>query len=149
MARNNQTELTEFIEKMGVFGIESGMPRSVARVMGYLLVCEPAYQSAEKIASELQLSAGAVSNAVNLLQQARLLKRVTFPGDRRYYYELDPIGWKQSLIARLRTIPRGVELASEGLKISEGNSRLEHMRDFYAALNIEVEELMARMDKIQ
>lgn len=148
MVRNNHTELTEFIEKMGVFGIESGMPRSVARVIGYLLICEPTYQSAEKIAAELQLSTGAVSNAVNLLQQARLLKRVTFPGDRRYYYEFNPDGWKESLITRLKTLPRGIELASEGLEISKNNPRLEHMRDFYAALNIELEALMTRLDKM-
>ena len=148
MTQNDHTELTEFIEKMGVFGIESGMPRSVARVIGYLLVCEPAYQSAESIAAKLQLSTGAVSNAVNLLQQAKLLKRVTFPGDRRYYYEFNPDGWKESLIARLQTLPRGIELANEGLKISKNNPRLEHMRDFYGVLNVELEALMARLDKM-
>lgn len=148
MAGNDHAELTEFVEKMGVFGIESGMPRSVARVMGFLLVCEPAYQSADEIANELKLSTGAVSNAVNLLQQARLLKRVTFPGDRRYYYEFNPEGWKESLITRLKTLPRGIELATEGLKISQSNPRLEHMRDFYGVLNTELEALMARLDKM-
>lgn len=149
MARDDQAELTAFIEKMGIFGIESGMPRSVARVIGYLLVCEPTYQSAEKIAADLQLSAGAVSNAVNLLQQAKLLKRVTFPGDRRYYYEFNPDGWKESLITRLQTLPRGIELANEGLKISKNNPRLEHMRDFYEVLNVELQELTTRLDKIK
>lgn len=149
MPRDDQAELTAFIEKMGVFGIESGMPRSVARVIGYLLVCEPTHQSAEKIASDLQLSTGAVSNAVNLLQQAKLLKRVTFPGDRRYYYEFNPDGWKESLTARLKTLPRGVELANEGLKISKNNPRLEHMRDFYQVLNVELEALMTRLNSIK
>lgn len=148
MAGNNYAELTEFVEKMGVFGIESGMPRSVARVLGFLLICEPAYQSADQIADKLKLSAGAVSNAVNLLQQARLLKRVTFAGDRRYYYEFNPDGWKESLITRLKTLPRGIELAAEGLKISRDNPRLEHMRDFYQVLSVELDALMARLDKM-
>jgi DNA-binding transcriptional regulator GbsR (MarR family) len=149
MARDDQAELTAFIEKVGLFGVESGMQRSLARVMGLLLVCEPAHQSAEQIATKLQLSTGAVSNAVNVLQQAMLVKRVTFPNERKYYYEFDPQGWKHSLVARLKTVPHGIVLAEEGLEFSHNNQRLEKMRDFYIALNAEVEALMKRLDDIQ
>lgn len=148
MAQDDQPELAAFIEKMGLFGIESGLPRSLARIMGLLLICEPAHQSAEEIARKLQLSSGAISNAVNVLQQAEVVKRITFPGDRRYYYEFDPQGWKQSLLIRLRTIPQGATLAEEGLKVSANNPRLLKMREFYSALDKEVEALVRRLDDV-
>jgi len=148
MAQSDQPELTVFIEKMGVFGVESGLPKSLSRVIGYLLVCEPTYQSAEQIAAKLELSTGSVSNAVNALQQATLVKRVVFPGERKYYYEFDPKGWKHSLMLRLKTMPQAIALAEEGLKFSKNNPRLVTMRDFYKALDTEVDALIERLEHL-
>lgn len=149
MAHEDQPELIAFIEKMGVFGMESGMQRSLARVMGFLLVCEPIHQSAEQIASTLHLSSGAVSNAVNALQQAMLVKRVTFPGDRHYYYEFDSTGWKEALTVQLKALPQGIALAEEGMKFSKNNPRLIKMREFYLALDAEVEALVKRLESVE
>ena len=46
-------ENSRFIERMGAFGVQGGLPRSAARILGYLSICEPARQSAEEIGAAL------------------------------------------------------------------------------------------------
>ncbi len=144
---DHQTELRAFVEKLSVFfGMESRMPHSIARVLSYLLVSEPAHQSTDQIATALKLSVGSVNTAVNLLAQTGLIKRVTFTGDRRYYYASDPGGWKQAMLIRLQSIHHGVTLASEGMKLATNKARLQAMRDTYAIFESEVEKLIQRLD---
>jgi DNA-binding transcriptional regulator GbsR (MarR family) len=119
-----------FVEKFGLFIAEMGLPPSIARVIGLLLVCEPRYRSAEDIQLQLKLSSGSVSTALFMLQQMGLVHKVTFPEDRRFYYELDPDCWQKLIETRRRQMERGVQLASEGLKISD-NTRLKDMRRLY------------------
>jgi DNA-binding transcriptional regulator GbsR (MarR family) len=140
-------ELQAFVEKIGTFfGMESRMPPSVARVLGLLLVSEPAHQSAEQIASQLQLSTGSVSGAVSLLQQVGLVRRVSFPGDRKYYYESDPQGMRQAMLMKLKSVNHGIALAQEGLELSPNNPRLQAMYDTYQIFESEVEMLIKRLE---
>ncbi|HSX00365.1 MAG TPA: MarR family transcriptional regulator [Patescibacteria group bacterium] len=146
MPQTDEQTLQLFIEKMSVFfGVESRLPRSVARIIAFLLVSEPPQQTAEQLAEKLKLSTGAVSGAVSVLQQVGLVKRVTFAGDRRYYYESDPAGWKQALLQRLKSVNHGIALAEEGMKISKNNPRLQAMHDIYAIFETEFETLIKRL----
>jgi len=145
MAQTDQ-ELQTFIDKMSAFfGVESRMPGSVARIIALLLVSEPSQQSAEQLSAKLHLSAGAVSGAVSTLQEVGLVKRVTFSGDRRYYYESDPDGWKRVLLLRLKSVHHGVALAEEGMKLSKNNLRLQGMHDIYKIFESEAETLIERL----
>jgi DNA-binding transcriptional regulator GbsR (MarR family) len=147
MMQTNEQELMAFVEKLGhFFGVESRMPRSVARILAFLLVCRPAHQSAKQIAERLKLSTGAVNGAVNILQQIGLVKRVSFSGDRQYYYEADPDGWRQVMRMRLQTLPRGIALAKEGMQFSDKNPRLQAMHDIYAIFESELETFIERLN---
>ena len=137
----------EFIEAMEIWGVETGLPRSVAAVLGFLMICEPAHQPAAKIQAELQLSSGAVSSALSLLRQAMLVKRRTVPGHRQYYYEMEPDCWRRVVLRRLNVIHQGVLLAERGLKASPGNRRLADMREVYAIFDTEVERMKKQLEK--
>lgn len=134
-----------FVENTGFFGLENGIPRSVARVMGYMLICEPAQQSAPDICNELQMSAGAVSNALMLLQRVGLVKRASVPGKRKLYYEIDENGWYRAIEQRLKSIPKAITLAETGLQISPTNSRLQAMKRTYAAFDQELAAIIAKL----
>jgi DNA-binding transcriptional regulator GbsR (MarR family) len=136
---------SEFIETMGLFGVETGSPRSLTRVMGYLLICEPVHQLASEIQKTLELSSGSVSNALMILQHAEIVRRRTFPGDRHYYYEIDPASFKAFVLKRLETMSKGAQIAQQGLDISPHNERLRAMRDIYAAYATEVETIKQRL----
>jgi DNA-binding transcriptional regulator GbsR (MarR family) len=122
---------SSFIEKLTQYTTEFGVPPSTARILGLLLVCEPRQQSAEAIQEQLSLSSGSVSTAMLSLQQLGYAKRVTFPEDRRFYYELDDDCWQTLSQTRYRQMVRGVALTDEGLAIDKDNERLLAMRRFY------------------
>lgn len=136
-----------FIEQMGLFGLENGLPRSVARVMGYMLVCQPAHQSALEIRTELALSAGAVSNALGLLQRAGLVRRIAISNQRQLHYEIDGDGWYRAIAQRFQSLSRAIELAQEGLLLDPDNTRLKAMRDVYGSFNNEIAAIVAKLEK--
>ena len=65
-----------FIEELGGLVHESGMPRAVVRVLGWMAVCEPPEQTASTIGSELKLSSGSVSTATHMLVDSGMLERI-------------------------------------------------------------------------
>jgi DNA-binding transcriptional regulator GbsR (MarR family) len=125
------SQTVTFIENIGSLISDQGLPRSVGRVLGLLLICKPDHQSAEDIQNKLKLSSGAVSLATNMLKNIGLAKIVTFPGDRKYYYQLDHECWRQLVQARLEQLKRGITIAEQGLSILKDDPRLLGLRDTY------------------
>jgi hypothetical protein len=123
-----------FVEELGVLGKDVGVPRGVARVLGWMVVCDPPEQSARDIQQGVELSAGAVSTATRMLVATRLLERTARPGDRRSYYRLRPGGWDGTLEVRLRALTQLREVADRALQAAGGRAddRLRNMRDAYA-----------------
>lgn len=123
----------QFVEQVGLEA-PGGVSRSIARVIAWLVVCEPRHQSAEQLRTVLVLSAGSISQAANLLVRLGVVNRRTFPGDRRIYYELHPDGWQRMLRIRLEELQRTREHVDRAIEAAEGRNdgRLAWMRDFYA-----------------
>ncbi len=136
----NNSELA-FIEDIGLLITDGGLPRSVGRVLGLLLVCEPGHQSAESIQRVLTLSTGSVSSAVGLLTKLQLVERVTFAKDRRLYYKLHPQAWQRILEARLQQVRSGISLVEKGLQLQPDNVRLQGLLDFYQQSNMLMERI--------
>jgi DNA-binding transcriptional regulator GbsR (MarR family) len=132
-----------FVEQVGLLA-DSGLPRSVARVLGWLVVCEPHHQSAEQLRARLRLSAGSVSSAVTMLVRAEIVARVTFAGDRRTYYRLRPDGWLRLLRTRLQLLTHGRQVADQALAAAgdQSDERLRGMRDSYSLLETEFARLL-------
>src|SRR6266540_2350160 len=80
----------QYVEEFAAVGAAMGMPRMNARLLGWMLICDPPRQSLADIAAALGVSRASVSIATRLLQATGLLKRVALPGARGYVFELDP-----------------------------------------------------------
>jgi DNA-binding transcriptional regulator GbsR (MarR family) len=133
-----------FVEELGVLALDVGMPRAVARVLAWMVVCDLSEQSAAGIQAGLTLSAGAVSAATHALVTTQLLERTARPGDRRIYYRLRPGGWDRALEVRLRTSTHLREVADRALTASGGraDTRLGDMREVYAWFETKLDELL-------
>ena len=125
-----------FVEDFGALDLVPGTPRASMRVLGWMVVCRPAIQSAQQIMDELALSAGSVSAAVNALRDDGLLERVIRAGERRVYYRLSAQGWESVLQARLRALGAVRQAAERALQESQGEEdhRLSDLRDTYARI---------------
>jgi len=126
----------QFAEELGVIGERLGMPRMNARLLGWMLICDPPSQSIADLERALGVSRASVSIATRLLQASGLLRRVAVPGSRGYVFELDPGFFTGQANAAnpfsiLRdALDRGVQVA--GGEDDPRAQRLRDARDFYA-----------------
>lgn len=123
-----------FIAQAEQFYSDFGLPPSAGKVLGYLLICEPACQSEGVIRQTLELSTGGANNAVRTLTEIGLVSRSKQSGGRKLYYEITPGIWQELFKRRLSMGERAYTLAKEGLELSPDSVRLKEMYDFYAAI---------------
>ncbi len=110
-------EAKHFIEDIGLFFEQMGMPRTAGRILGVLLIADPPAQSITDIADTLMTSKSSVSTMARLLVEDGLIERVASPVPRRDYYRFKPGGW----ILYMR---RWLGLMSELHRITERGLRL-------------------------
>lgn len=115
------SEQLEFVEKVGRFFESTGVARTIGRIMGWLMISEPDHQSAAELQEALGISAGSVSTNVRQMEQAFLLERTTFPGDRSSYYRIPDQMWMRLMgeeVARLTTMSSLVDAAKDVMPVT-------------------------------
>jgi DNA-binding transcriptional regulator GbsR (MarR family) len=85
--------------------------RAAGRILGWLMICEPPYQSSSDLVEKLELSAGTVSTQIRVLERILFVERITFPGDRASYYQLKPDVWIGVMMSEPEHIRRMMELS--------------------------------------
>jgi DNA-binding transcriptional regulator GbsR (MarR family) len=139
----------EFVEAMGQFLGTYGMTPMSGRLWGYLLICDPAEQTAEEVAEALHASRGAISGTVRLLEPIGFIRRTRRRGDRREYLSAPP-GTFMTFVANAGTIYRRLRLVIEqGLEaISDKpppvRTRLEEAHEYIAYIEREIPALLDR-----
>jgi DNA-binding transcriptional regulator GbsR (MarR family) len=113
--QSQHEELVNFAEEIGLFYEGFGLPRAWGRVLGWLLVCEPDFQSAEELAAALHASRGSISMATRALIRWGSVERQTRRGDRRTYYRIQPGSWTAVVELQTQSIAKLRELAKQGL----------------------------------
>jgi hypothetical protein len=130
-------KLWEFIDASGAWLAKSyGMPRMTGRVLGWLLVCEPAEQTAAQLADALDASKGSISGATGMLVRAKLLDRLHVRGERADRFRLRPEAWDEQ-VRDQSALQDGRALLALGLDALGGEpparrARLEELDAFYA-----------------
>ena len=138
---------SQFVEEMGQFLGSIGMTPMAGRMWGWLLICEPAEQTAADIAAALQASRGAISGTARLLAGPGLIRRSTRPGDRREYFSA-PAEALDSMLASAGAIYRQMrEMAERGLAATadrppEARARLQEFHDVMTFVEQEVPRLV-------
>jgi DNA-binding transcriptional regulator GbsR (MarR family) len=142
-------ELGSFADDVGLSYEELGFPRAWGRVLGWLLVCQPDFQSAEELATALHVSKGSISMATQALVRAGMVERQTLRGDRRTYFRIRPGAWVFVIEEQTRNATKLRELAGRGLKLLNGEPggrrhRLEELHNLMALYEQETSVLLAR-----
>jgi DNA-binding transcriptional regulator GbsR (MarR family) len=128
--------LWRFIDATGEWVAKAyGMPNMAGRVLAWLLVCEPAEQTAAQLADALEASKGSISGATGLLVRARLVDRLHVRGERADRFRVRPEAWDEQV--RDQNIDQAREVLALGLEALDGESptrraRLEELDAFYA-----------------
>ena len=93
VGRYSPLEETHFIEDIGLFFEQLGMPRMAGRILGVLLISDPPAQSITDIGQRLSASKSSVSIMARFLTEKGLIERVASPIARRDYFRFKPGGW--------------------------------------------------------
>lgn len=126
-----------YIEEMGLLMESFGLPRMWGRVFGALLVADPPEQTAEELAATLKASRGSISTATRMLEQTRLIERVSKPGERKDYFRNKPDAWHEITKRRVTALDALRQMAEKGLQLLDGadpeaRRGLTEMRDYFA-----------------
>ena len=140
---------SQFVEEMGQFLGSLGMTPMSGRMWGWLLICEPAEQTAADISAALHASRGAISGTARILATAGLVRRTTRPGDRREYFSA-PAEALDSMLSSAGAIYRQMrEIAERGLAATADRSvasraRLQEFHDVMTFVEQEVPRLIGQ-----
>jgi DNA-binding transcriptional regulator GbsR (MarR family) len=141
----------EFAERIGRLFEEAGSSRISGRIVGWLMICEPAEQSQPELVETLGVSKASVSTELRTLMHLGLIERTTRPGDRRSYYRVAEEAWTQLIRRRMQMIEAIAAAAVGGLaSIPEATPqrrrRLERLRDVYTRMGRAMTEALADIE---
>lgn len=142
-------EEATFVDRFGLFMEMLGATRTMGRVYGWLLICDPPQQSLSELAAALSVSKASVSTVARQLQEGGMIERLP-SATRQHHYRVTPGGFSSVLDTQLSLMKPGIDVADFGLSVlgndrAEQRERLEDFRDFceFSAQDYR-DELMAR-----
>lgn len=133
-------DVRSFVERIGLYFAQYGLPRIGGRILGLLLVADRPL-TLDDIANALMVSRASVSTNVRLVLTFGFAERVSVPGDRRDYYQCPPDVWDRVLLINIEAVKELRTLAGRGIAAVHPNDandandavahdRLEEMLEF-------------------
>jgi len=124
----------EFVDRMGLFFETIGAPRTMGRLYGWLMICDPPEQSLSELAEALSASKASVSTVARQLQEGGMVERLP-SSTRQHRYRIMPGGFTHVLKVQLTLMGSGIAAADFGLQLLGGDrpeqrERLQDFRDF-------------------
>ncbi|WP_410626600.1 GbsR/MarR family transcriptional regulator [Amycolatopsis sp. cmx-8-4] len=125
-----------WIEQVSAFfARQEGLPPITGRILGWLMICEPAEQSAADIAAGIKASRASMTANIRSLTATGLVRRYTRAGDRTAYYRLDDQGWETAVRRRIEGMSAFEDVLHQGLDLvgpdAERASRLRAAQSVY------------------
>jgi DNA-binding transcriptional regulator GbsR (MarR family) len=141
-----------FVEEVGLFFEEAGMPRMAGRILGCLLLSDRPHHSSDELAEALMASKGSISTATRFLIQIGLIERISLPGVRHDYFSIRPSAFQHALKHGVEQVTRLRQLAERGLELLGDRSslirqRLEEVYDMYSFFEREYPLLLERWEQ--
>jgi DNA-binding MarR family transcriptional regulator len=124
----------EFVDRMGLFFETLGASRTMGRIYGWLMICDPPQQSLSELAAALSVSKASASTVARQLQEGGMIERSPSAA-RQHRYRITPGGFTHVLNVQLTLMGSGIHAADFGLQLlgddrAEQRERLQDFRDF-------------------
>jgi DNA-binding transcriptional regulator GbsR (MarR family) len=142
-----------FIEEFGLLFENKGLPRMAGRLLGWLFLSDPPYQSPSEISEMLMASKGSVSSAIGLLTQIGMIEKYVIPGERHNHFRLREDALRRMIQHKAeeewrvfrQLAERGLELMGD--EVTLRRQFLEQLRDHFIFLEREFPALIERYEK--
>jgi DNA-binding transcriptional regulator GbsR (MarR family) len=116
---------TEYINKLASTPVMADLPPTTVRVLAWLIVAETPEKTSEDIQTELNMSSGSVSMALNTLHYFHLVERIPTKGSRKLYYRAVEDMTAHLVDRHLASVKQLDALAEQALKYNPQNTRLK------------------------
>jgi DNA-binding transcriptional regulator GbsR (MarR family) len=151
MTAQKSFEAIHFIEDIGLFFEQMGMPRMAGRILGVLLICDPPAQSIGEIAEKLKASKSSVSVMARLLTENGLIERAASPVPRQDYYRFKSGGWMLYMRQWLELMAELHQLTERGMllledKPPEMKERLKEAHDLFSMIEEQFPTLLEQLE---
>jgi DNA-binding transcriptional regulator GbsR (MarR family) len=133
-------ELARFVESMGAYFENEGVPRIGGRILGLLLIAHEPLRP-EDMASTLKVSRASISTNIRMLTSTSLVEKVSFLHDRHTYFTITEDVWGRAIIAGREKVLAFRSIAELGLEALPGADKvLKRMQEM-----IEWADMMAEV----
>jgi hypothetical protein len=130
IAAADRTQLLAWVERIASFCAEQiGVPLITGRILGWLMICDPAEQSGGEIAEAIGASRASITTSIRLLVATELIRPLTIPGERTTYYRIDDDAWEKVIRRRIAGLASFCQITRDGLAlVGEEGSRASRIR---------------------
>ena len=105
----------DWVERVTSFCTEQwGLPPITGRILGWLMICDPAEQSAGQIAEAIGASRASLTANIRQLTAAGFVRRRSRPGERTTYFWIDDDAWERVLHNRFASMAAFKNIARDG-----------------------------------
>ncbi|MCK5833744.1 MarR family transcriptional regulator [bacterium] len=141
----------EYVENLGIFFENLGLPRMSGKIFAWLLVCDPPYQTAAQIAEALQASRGSLSTNLRMLTQFSMIEKIAKHGERSTYYISRPDSLIKTMVTKIKFISDLKNLFWEGIELmaDEPPESTERLEGVYKAYDFMEAELAGVIERYQ
>lgn len=152
MNNHQPIEDIHFIEDIGLYFEQMGLPRMAGRILGALLISDPPSQSITDLGERLHASKSSISIMARLLMERGLIERVANPIPRRDYYRFKPGGWSIYMRQWLGLMSGLHQITERGLALMVDKpdtlkERLQEAHDLFSNIEQEFPSILQKITK--
>jgi DNA-binding transcriptional regulator GbsR (MarR family) len=125
----DRERLMEWVERIAShLAATDGLPPVTGRILGWLMVCDPAEQSAGRIAEAIGASRGSMTPNLRQLTAVGFLEKVNRPGSRTALYRLTENAWQVVVDRQVAALAAFRAITSDGMALLGGGERAHRVR---------------------
>ena len=143
------------VEEIGVAFDKTGLAPMIGRVLGFLLLADPPYQTFYAIQEFLGASKSSISHALNTLMFKGIVEYITFSGDRKRYFKLNAENWLEQAKCKMTDFEEVDRVLVEALQLRNPNKHQEFHKglckifEFHLFMASEMPKLFERWERMQ
>jgi hypothetical protein len=143
------------VEEIGVAFDKTHLPPMIGRVLGFLILADPPYQTFYAIQEFLGASKSSISHALNMMMTKGIVEYVTFPGDRKRYFKINVENWLEQAKCKMTDFAEVDRVLMDALKWRDPNKYLEFNEglakifQFHIFMSQEMPKLFEKWEHLQ
>ncbi|GGG95813.1 hypothetical protein GCM10011416_11850 [Polaribacter pacificus] len=146
------TKKEKYIEDVGLFYENYGLPKMAGRILGYLISSESDNNSFDDLKDSLKASKGSISGNVNLLLNQNMIERHMISGDRKSYYKIALNNLEKILESKVKSVTQFKIILEKGLQFdlstdSLKKQNLNEILNYYEFLESEIPLLKIKWEQ--